>query len=1200
MGNRDLRRVALGCGVLAVLVFAGRAAASFTTFETGQVRPLAMSPDGTRLFAANTPDNRLEIFAVSTGGLTHLGSVPVGLEPLAVAARNDTEVWVVNHLSDSVSIVDVAATPPRVVRTLLVGDEPRDVVFAGPGGNRAFITTARRGQNTPFHNSIGTILTTAGEGRADVWVFDATNLGTTLGGSPLTIITLFGDTPRALAASADGSLVYAAVFHSGNQTTAVSEGVVCDDSNKNDNIVAGSCTVNGVVMPGGLPNPERNAAGEPRPETGLIVKFNGANWVDELGRNWNNAVRFSLPDKDVFVIDANANPPVQVSGSAGFYAHVGTILFNMAVNPANGKVYVSNSEARNEVRFEGDGVFSSLFGGSTVQGHLHEMRVTVLDGASVLPRHLNKHIDYSQRPAPAGVKEHSLATPLDMAVTSDGATLYVAAFGSGKIGVFDTTQLESDTFVPSSASHIGVSGGGPSGLVLDEARDRLYVLTRFDNGISIVDTTTNSEIGHLSLYNPEPPHVVLGRPILYDAHFTSSNGEASCASCHVFGDFDSLAWDLGDPDGDTINNPIPVRLEAFAGSAFIDFHPMKGPMTTQSLRGMANHGSMHWRGDRTGGNDPGGSAFDEDAAFKKFNVAFPGLLGRTAQLSAAEMQAFTDFILEVTYPPNPIRSLNNSLNAAQQAGRDFMTGSRRSDGLPVGGDAGFNCVGCHTLNPGAGFFGSDGRASFENEPQIIKIPHLRNMYQKVGMFGMPAISFINTGDNGHKGDQIRGFGFLHDGSIDTLFRFLNATVFNSAFLDTVGFQNDTQRRNVEQFLLAFDSNLAPIVGQQTTLTSSNSATVGPRIDLLIARAAAGECDLVVKGTVAGEARGWYRTAAGTFRSDRASEALVSDAALRALAATAGQQLTYTAVPPGSGVRIGVDRDEDGFFDRDELDAGSDPADPSSNPTNVTPTATPTATHTPEPPATSTPTGSFTSTPTVTPTPTATNTSEPGATSTPEPTFTDTPVPPPATDTPEPTLTDTPEPMATDTPESTATETLEPTPTPDGCTSNNVIGKAVLKVSRNSAPAGDEKLIVKGETVITTVLPPIDLAANGFRLVLRNAGRAVIFSRDVPAGAAPSGSAPGWKAGASGFRFKDKTGSLAGGIRKVILADRSSRFKLKVLGMDADFQIQPGQEPVQVEVVLGGAEQQAAGQCATVAFGPTRCGFSSSGNTFSCK
>src|SRR5262245_58907904 len=166
--------------VAVLLAVATASAASFVTFETGQVRPLALSPDGTRLFATNTPDNRLEIFSVSGAGLTHTDSVPVGLEPLAVAARSNTEVWVVNHLSDSVSIVDVGSSPPRVTRTLLVGDEPRDIVFAGPGGNRAFITAAHRGQNRPGDPQ----LTTAGIGRADVWVFDATNLGATLGGTP--------------------------------------------------------------------------------------------------------------------------------------------------------------------------------------------------------------------------------------------------------------------------------------------------------------------------------------------------------------------------------------------------------------------------------------------------------------------------------------------------------------------------------------------------------------------------------------------------------------------------------------------------------------------------------------------------------------------------------------------------------------------------------------------------------------------------------------------------------------------------------------------------------------------------------------------------------------------------------------------------------------------------------------------------------
>src|SRR5262249_52589079 len=98
-----------------------------------------------------------------------------------------------------------------------------------------------------------------------------------------------------------------------------------------------------------------------------------------------------------------------------------------------------------------------------------------------------------------------------------------------------------------------------------------------------------------------------------------------------------------------------------------------------------------------------------------------------------------------------------------------------------------------------------------------------------------------------------------------------------------------------------------------------------------------------KGNIAGEQRGAYRLASGSFRSDRASEALMTDAQVRALAATAGQELTYTCVPPGSGQRIGVDRDGDGAFDRDELDAGSDPADPSSLPPGATTTTVTTST-----------------------------------------------------------------------------------------------------------------------------------------------------------------------------------------------------------------------------------------------------------------
>lgn len=65
-------------------------------------------------------------------------------------------------------------------------------------------------------------------------------------------------------------------------------------------------------------------------------------------------------------------------------------------------------------------------------------------------------------------------------------------------------------------------------------------------------------------------------------------------------------------------------------------------------------------------------------------------------------------------------------------------------------------------------------------------------------------------------------------------------------------------------------------------------------------------------------------------SDRQGEPTLTAAQLLAQAA-AGSELTYTLVPAGSQVRLGADRDLDGFPDRTELDAGSDPADAGSVP-----------------------------------------------------------------------------------------------------------------------------------------------------------------------------------------------------------------------------------------------------------------------------
>ena len=77
----------------------------------------------------NTADDRLLVFDLASGKPVPAFDVPVGLDPVSVRARSATEVWVVNHVSDSVSVVDL--TTHNVVATLRTDDEPADVVFAG-------------------------------------------------------------------------------------------------------------------------------------------------------------------------------------------------------------------------------------------------------------------------------------------------------------------------------------------------------------------------------------------------------------------------------------------------------------------------------------------------------------------------------------------------------------------------------------------------------------------------------------------------------------------------------------------------------------------------------------------------------------------------------------------------------------------------------------------------------------------------------------------------------------------------------------------------------------------------------------------------------------------------------------------------------------------------------------------------------------
>ncbi|HEX8293841.1 MAG TPA: hypothetical protein VF570_18900, partial [Pyrinomonadaceae bacterium] len=511
-----------------------------------------------------------------------------------------------------------------------------------------------------------------------------------------------------------------------------------------------------------------------------------------------------------------------------------------------------------------------------LRGRFMKTRVSSVDpaGGAPTPFDLNPHIDYDDPAGSDAERAQSLGLPSDIARASDG-TLYVAALGSARVGVLAPTgAVEARLPV----------GEGPTGLALDEARARLYVLNRFEQTVSVVDTAARGELTRVPVgFNPEPAEVREGRRFLYDAS-NSAHGDVSCASCHPGGHRDGLAWDLGDPRGDidTISNP------AGAGSLFIrlnpisNFHPMKGPMTTQSLRGVFDSRLMHWRGDR---NHLG-----------EFNPAFTGLLGRPRLLSDAEMQSFQAFVRTLVYPPNPLMELDGSMSTSvpgqggnAQRGFVIFNGSRTVLGVEM-------CGSCHELP--AGTNSSLIPSLLLHEPQDFKTPQLRGLYQKLGMENTP-------------GEKLTAFGFTHDGSVDSLLTFLRSQLFT--------FPNDTDRRDLVAFLLSFNTGVPPILGVQATVNAENRGApeVAARLDLFAAQVLRNQCDLVVRGIYRGEHRGFlYDKLSQRFDTDRAGEPRVSRQELLD-AAGAGGELTFTGVLPGQGRRLGLDGDGDGVLDGDE-------------------------------------------------------------------------------------------------------------------------------------------------------------------------------------------------------------------------------------------------------------------------------------------
>ncbi|RVU83714.1 hypothetical protein EOL70_15420 [Leucothrix sargassi] len=830
----------------------GRPKESFVNWENPHVHPLHITPDGSKLLAVNTPDNSLLVFDVSGGTPVQTASIPVGLDPVSVRARTNNEVWVVNHVSDTVSVVSLSEE--KVIATLKTDDEPADVVFAGTP-QKAFVTASQANQ---------------------VNVFDPSNLNA----APQSIF-INGEDPRALAVSQDGSQVYAAVFESGNGTTIVTGGK--SNNFEVDLVRRPEGPYGGINLPpnnGTEYNPPINPNIAAPPAVSMIVrKDDEGRWMDDNNGDWSRFISgdlaglggtrggrvegWDLPDRDVAIINANTL-------AVSYQSRLMNANMALSVHPTSGEVTVVGTDATNEVRWEPN--VNSTF--------IRVNMARFVPGGTNNIVDLNPHLDYSTRTVAQSVRDQAIGDPRGIVWNAAGTRAYITGMGSNNVVVINNNNNR--------VGRIEV-GEGPTGIVMSNSGGVAYVLNKFDASISTINLSNNSESSRVAFFDPTPESIKKGRPHLYDTHATSGLGQASCASCHIDGRTDRLAWDLGNPAGDS------TTLRGFLQNGSGDDHtvehpPVKGPLLTMTLQDIIGHPSMHWSGDQP---DIG-----------HFAEAFESLQGDDEPLDAESIAAFETFLDSIHIPSNPYRLLDNNYDTTVNIPGPHGTTARVGNAESGAEEFENRCRRCHDGHSGRGhFLRFNGGFAVG---QAIRPPTWRNFHERFGLWFDDA-----TASNS-------GFGFQQDGSFDST-------------------HNESRSADMMAFMLSFNGRFPytpaglnegnhskdthAAVGTQVMLKGAVSNADSALLTQLFTMANQESIGVVAKGVVDGEARGYAYLGNGNFQSDRESEVL-SIAQLQAIA-EAGTDLVYTAVPAGSEIRIGIDSDLDGEYNRDERDQASD-------------------------------------------------------------------------------------------------------------------------------------------------------------------------------------------------------------------------------------------------------------------------------------
>ena len=279
-------------GPLVALVLGGVAGADTPGPTRGH--PTLLSPHSEPIafyegqaFVVNTPADTLDVVNASSAQV--VARIPTGIDPVSVKVRPDgKEIWVSNHLSDSVSVIDNNSDSPTylsIVATIQDVDLKR--------------------KSTRFDEPVG--IAFANNAKAYV-ALSSTNRIAVIDVATRKVVShlqIPAQEPRAMEVR-EGKL-YVIPFESNNQTQL--------------------------------------SGGKPEDLDGKLVTFDArklASSFDSVGFTVDVVKQPKIPDNDLFIFNTKTDRLMSTVKT------LGTSLFGLTVDPA-GNIFVANTDARNHV-----------------------------------------------------------------------------------------------------------------------------------------------------------------------------------------------------------------------------------------------------------------------------------------------------------------------------------------------------------------------------------------------------------------------------------------------------------------------------------------------------------------------------------------------------------------------------------------------------------------------------------------------------------------------------------------------------------------------------------------------------------------------------------------------------------------------------------------------------------------------------------